>query len=122
MRIGFGYDAHILTQGRPLILGGVDIPSERGLDGWSDADIVCHAAIDALLGAAALGDIGSHFPPNDPAYRNISSITLLERTGTLLEERGWRIVNIDATIVIEHPRIRPFGCGAQGAHPLWPFE
>jgi len=108
MRIGFGYDAHILTRGRPLLLGGVEIPFDFGLEGWSDADVIIHAVIDALLGAAALGDIGGHFPPNSPAYKDISSLVLLERTGSLLRDQGWRIGNIDATIVIERPRIHPF--------------
>jgi 2-C-methyl-D-erythritol 2,4-cyclodiphosphate synthase len=108
MRIGIGYDAHRLTRGRPLVLGGVEIPFEQGLEGWSDADVVVHAIIDALLGATALGDIGSYFPANDPAYEGISSIVLLDRTGNLLGEHGWRISNIDATIVTERPPLHPF--------------
>ena len=108
MRIGIGYDAHRLTRERPLMLGGVQIPSEQGLEGWSDADVVVHAIIDALLGAAALGDIGSHFPANDPAYEGISSIVLLSRTANLLKEHGWRVGNIDATIIAERPLIHPF--------------
>ncbi len=108
MRIGIGYDAHRLTRGRPLVLGGVEIPFEQGLEGWSDADVVVHAIIDALLGAAALGDIGIHFPANDPAYEGISSIALLDRAGNLLREQGWRINNIDATIIAERPPIHPF--------------
>lgn len=108
MRIGIGYDAHRLTRGRPLVLGGVEIPFEQGLEGWSDADVVVHAIIDALLGATALGDIGSYFPANDPAYEGISSIVLLDRTGNLLREHGWRISNIDATIVAERPPLHPF--------------
>jgi 2-C-methyl-D-erythritol 2,4-cyclodiphosphate synthase len=108
MRIGIGYDAHRLTKGRPFVLGGVEIPFEQGLEGWSDADVVVHAIIDALLGATVLGDIGSHFPPGDPAYKGISSMVLLHRTGTLLREHGWRISNIDATIVAERPPIHPF--------------
>ena len=108
MRAGIGYDAHRLTPGRRLILGGVDIPFDKGLDGWSDADVLVHAIMDALLGAAALGDIGVHFPPNDPAYRGISSITLLERVGKLLEPKGWRVGNIDATIIAERPLLKPF--------------
>ncbi|HEY50104.1 MAG TPA: 2-C-methyl-D-erythritol 2,4-cyclodiphosphate synthase [Dehalococcoidia bacterium] len=108
MRIGIGYDAHRLTSGRPLILGGVEIPSNLGLEGWSDADVVVHAIIDALLGAAALGDIGSHFPPDDPAYKDISSIVLLHRTVELLSGQGWRINNIDATIMAERPLLSPF--------------
>ena len=108
MRIGIGYDAHRLTGGRPLILGGVEIPFELGLEGWSDADVLVHAIIDALLGAAALGDIGGHFPSNDPAYKDISSIVLLGHTGELLNRQGWRINNIDATIIAERPLINPF--------------
>ena len=108
MRVGIGYDAHQLTTGRPFILGGVEIPFEKGLKGWSDADVVVHAVMDALLGAAALGDIGNHFPPNDPSFKDISSITLLNRVGGLLKRQGWRIGNIDATIIAERPLLRPF--------------
>jgi 2-C-methyl-D-erythritol 2,4-cyclodiphosphate synthase len=108
MRIGFGFDAHRLVHERPLILGGVNIPFDRGLEGWSDADVLIHAVVDALLGAAALGDIGIHFPPEDPAYKDISSLVLLRRTGELLGSSGWRVGNIDATIVAEVPRISPF--------------
>ena len=108
MRIGIGYDAHTLTRGLPLVLGGVKIPFDKGLDGWSDADVVVHAVIDALLGAAALGAIGTHFPANDPKYQGISSITLLDHTGNLLTEQGWCIANIDATIVAERPLLGPF--------------
>ena len=108
MRVGFGYDAHRLTRGRPLILGGVEIPHEKGLEGWSDADVLVHAIMDALLGAAALGDIGNHFPPNDPAYKGISSITLLNRVSDTLRAKGWRTGNVDATIIAEHPLLRPF--------------
>jgi 2-C-methyl-D-erythritol 2,4-cyclodiphosphate synthase len=108
MRVGIGYDAHQLTTGRPLVLGGVEIPFEKGLKGWSDADVVVHAVMDALLGAAALGDIGNHFPPNDPSFKDISSITLLNRVGGLLKRQGWRIGNIDATIIAERPLLRPF--------------
>ena len=108
MRVGIGYDAHRLTIGRRLILGGVEIPFDRGLEGWSDADVVVHAIMDALLGAAALGDIGGHFPPDDPAYKGISSTALLNRVGGLLHRQGWRIGNIDATIIAEQPLLRPF--------------
>jgi len=108
MRIGIGYDAHRLSGERPFILGGVEIPFEQGLEGWSDADVVVHAIIDALLGAAALGDIGIHFPAEDPAYEGISSIVLLGHTRNLLREQGWRISNIDATIIAERPLIHPF--------------
>lgn len=108
MRVGIGYDAHQMTEGRPLILGGVKVPFDKGLEGWSDADVLVHAIMDALLGAAALGDIGSYFPPNDPAYKGISSITLLSRVSGLLKAQGWRIGNIDATIIAERPLLRPF--------------
>jgi len=109
MRVGIGYDVHRLVRGRRLVLGGVEIPFDRGLEGWSDADAVVHAIIDALLGAAALGDIGTHFPPGDPAYRDISSIVLLSRAGDLLRAQGWRVRNIDATVIAERPLIHPFG-------------
>lgn len=108
MRIGFGYDAHRLVGGQPLILGGVHVPFEQGLEGWSDADVLIHAIMDSLLGAAALGDIGIHFPPNDPAYKGISSIILLNRVRDIVKSKGWHIVNIDATIVAEKPRLSPF--------------
>jgi 2-C-methyl-D-erythritol 2,4-cyclodiphosphate synthase len=108
MRVGIGYDAHRLTTDRSLILGGVEIPFDKGLEGWSDADVLVHAVMDALLGAAALGDIGNHFPPNDPSFKDISSITLLNRVGGLLKRQGWRIGNIDATIIAERPLLRPF--------------
>ncbi len=108
MRVGIGYDAHQITKGRPLILGGVEIPFEGGLEGWSDADVLAHAIMDALLGAAGLRDIGYHFPPNDPAYKNISSIILLNRVADLLKSQGWRIGNVDATIIAERPLLRPF--------------
>jgi len=108
MRIGIGYDAHQLTPGRPLVLGGVKISFEKGLEGWSDADVLSHAIMDSLLGAAGLRDIGYHFPPNDPAYKDISSVTLLNRVADLLKSNGWRIGNIDATIIAERPLLRPF--------------
>ncbi len=108
MRIGIGYDAHRLVEGRPLVLGGVNVPSDLGLDGWSDADVLVHAIIDALLGAAGLGDIGTHFPANDPAYKDISSIVLLGRTSEMLRTLGWRVGNIDATIIAERPSLQPF--------------
>ena len=108
MRVGIGYDAHRLSESHALVLGGVEIPFEQGLKGWSDADVVVHAIIDALLGAAALGDIGSHFPANDPAYEGISSIALLSRVSSLLRAQGWRIGNIDATIVAQRPLLHPF--------------
>ena len=99
MRIGMGYDVHKLVEGRKLILGGVEIPNEKGLLGHSDADVLLHAIMDALLGAAALGDIGKHFPDTDPAYKGISSVRLLEHVADLLEEHQFLIENIDATII-----------------------
>ena len=108
MRIGIGYDVHPLTQGRRLVLGGMDIPFDKGLDGWSDADVLTHAVIDALLGAAALGDIGRHFPPGDPEYKDISSLVLLKKVRDKLAEKGWLIDNVDATIVAERPRLRDY--------------
>lgn len=108
MRIGTGYDVHRLTSDRKLIIGGVEIPYEKGLLGHSDADVLLHAVMDALLGAAALGDIGKHFPDTDPAYKDISSIKLLERVGTLLEEHLFFIENIDATIIAQAPKMRPY--------------
>lgn len=107
MRIGMGYDVHRLTEGRPLILGGVEIPYEKGLLGHSDADVLLHAIMDALLGAAALGDIGAHFPDTDPAYKGISSLRLLEHVGQLLEENNYVIGNIDATIIAQRPKMAP---------------
>ena len=107
MRIGMGYDVHRLSAGRKLIIGGVDIPCEKGLLGHSDADVLLHAIMDALLGAAALGDIGSHFPDTDPEYEGISSIWLLEHVGRLLEEHQYQIGNIDATIIAQKPKMRP---------------
>ena len=108
IRVGIGYDVHALISGCQLVLGGVEIPSDRGLDGWSDADVLTHAIIDALLGAAALGDIGRHFPANDPEYRDIASMVLLDRTNAKLKENGWLIGNIDATVVTEQPRLNEF--------------
>jgi len=108
MRVGIGYDVHPLNGGRRLVLGGVDIPFNKGLSGWSDADVLTHAIIDALLGAAALGDIGSHFPPGEPQYKDISSLTLLKRVGDKLAENSWQVVNVDATIVAEQPKLRDF--------------
>jgi len=108
MRVGIGYDVHPLVPDRRLVLGGVNIPFVKGLDGWSDADVLVHAIIDALLGAAAMGDIGNHFPPGDPQYRDISSLALLERVRDKLVQKGWSIANIDATVVAEQPKLRPF--------------
>ncbi|HJX12600.1 MAG TPA: 2-C-methyl-D-erythritol 2,4-cyclodiphosphate synthase [Dehalococcoidales bacterium] len=105
-RTGIGYDVHPLAPGRKLVLGGVPIPFDEGLDGWSDADALTHAVIDALLGAAALGDIGQHFPSGDPRYRDISSLELLAQVKKKLAAGGWRVVNIDATVVAEKPRLR----------------
>lgn len=108
MRIGHGYDVHRFAEGRDLVLGGVKIPHDRGLLGHSDADVLTHAVMDALLGAAALGDIGLHFPDSDPAYLGISSLSLLERVGKLLREKGYSVGNIDATVVAQEPRLRPY--------------
>lgn len=108
MRAGIGYDVHKLTEGRSLILGGVDIPYEKGLLGHSDADVLVHAIMDALLGAAALGDIGKHFPDTDEKYRGISSIKLLEHVGKLLEDNMYIIENIDAVIIAQRPKIAPY--------------
>ena len=107
MRVGMGYDVHRLVEGRDLIMGGVKVPYEKGLLGHSDADVLLHAISDALLGAAALGDIGKHFPDTDPAYKGISSLLLLEKVGDLLEEKGYLIENIDATIIAQAPKMRP---------------
>lgn len=108
MRIGMGYDVHRLVENRELIIGGVSIPHCKGLLGHSDADVLIHAIMDSLLGAAALGDIGSHFPDTDPAYENISSLKLLEKVAALLEEKLFFIENIDATIIAQEPKMRPY--------------
>lgn len=108
MRIGMGYDVHRLTENRELIIGGVKIPYEKGLLGHSDADVLVHAIMDALLGAAALGDIGKHFPDTDETYKGISSINLLKHVGRLLEEGCYLIENIDATIIAQAPKMRPY--------------
>ena len=107
MRVGLGYDVHKLVEGRDLILGGVKIEYEKGLLGHSDADVLVHAVMDALLGAAALGDIGKHFPDTDPRYKGADSLKLLEHVGNLLEERGYMIENIDATIIAQRPKMAP---------------
>ena len=107
MRIGHGYDAHRFAAGRPLILGGVTIPHERGLLGHSDADVLAHAVIDALLGALALGDIGAHFPDSDPAYAGADSMALLRSAMALLEQKGYRVGNLDATILAQRPKLAP---------------
>lgn len=108
MRIGLGYDVHALTENRKLILGGVEIPYERGLLGHSDADVLIHAIMDALLGAAALGDIGKHFPDTDNSFKDISSLVLLKQTKSVLETNGFSINNIDSTIVAQSPKLSPF--------------
>lgn len=108
MRIGMGYDVHKLVTNRKLILGGVEIPYELGLLGHSDADVVVHAIMDALLGAAALGDIGKHFPDTDPQYKGISSISLLQHVGKLLQENHYKIGNIDATIICQKPKLAAY--------------
>ena len=107
-RTGTGFDVHAFAKDRKLILGGVEIPHDRGLLGHSDADVLLHAVMDALLGAASLGDIGKHFPDSDPAYKGISSLLLLEHTGRLLQENGWTIVNIDVTLIAQRPKIAPY--------------
>ena len=111
MRIGHGYDVHRLVEGRPLVLGGVTVPWKLGLLGHSDADVLTHAVMDALLGAAGLGDIGRHFPDSDPAYRGISSITLLRQVAALLRERQLAVGNVDATIVAQQPKLAPYLAG-----------
>jgi 2-C-methyl-D-erythritol 2,4-cyclodiphosphate synthase len=105
LRVGIGYDVHTLAKKRKLIIGGVEIAFDKGLDGWSDADVLTHAIIDALLGAAALGDIGGHFPSGEANYKDISSLSLLKEVGEKLAAGGWRVVNIDATIVAEEPEL-----------------
>jgi 2-C-methyl-D-erythritol 2,4-cyclodiphosphate synthase len=107
MRVGMGYDVHRLTEDRKLIIGGVEIPYEKGLLGHSDADVLLHAIMDALLGAAALGDIGKHFPDSDPAYKGVSSLELLSHVGGLLQQEGYIVGNIDATIIAQAPKMRP---------------
>ena len=108
MRIGFGYDVHKLVKGHKLIVGGVEIPHPKGLLGWSDADVLVHAVIDALLGAAGEGDIGRHFPPGDEKFKGISSLKLLDFVKELLRNRGYAVNNIDSTIVAEEPRFAPY--------------
>ena len=107
-RIGIGYDIHRLVQGRKLILGGVEIPYEKGLEGHSDADVICHAIIDALFGAANLGDIGEHFPDRDDAYENISSLELLGQAVATLEDKGWKAVNVDVSVIAEEPKLAQY--------------
>ena len=107
-RIGHGYDVHRLVSGRQLILGGVNVPHETGLLGHSDADVLTHAIMDALLGALALGDIGKHFPDNDPAYAGADSLLLATRVATLIREHGWEVGNIDATVLAQAPKLAPY--------------
>lgn len=108
MRVGMGYDVHKLVEGRDLIIGGVKIPHTLGLLGHSDADVLLHAVMDALLGAAGLGDIGKHFPDTDPQYKGISSVRLLEHVAELIEQKGYVVENIDATIIAQRPKMRPY--------------
>lgn len=108
LRVGHGYDVHRLTEGRRLVLGGVEVPYEKGLLGHSDADVLTHAVMDALLGATALGDIGKLFPDTDEAYRGISSLLLLERVREKLTEGGWSVVNVDATVLAQAPKLAPY--------------
>ena len=105
MRVGIGFDLHALVEGRPLVLGGVEVPYPRGLRGHSDADVLTHAVIDALLGAAGLGDIGTHFPSDDPANKNASSIRMLERAVAMLRDAGYRVVNVDCVVIAQEPRL-----------------
>jgi len=108
MRVGIGYDSHPLVTGCKLILAGVDIPCDKGLSGWSDADVATHAIIDALCGAADLGDIGTQFPPGEPEHEGISSLVLLSKTGELLRAKGFKVCNIDTTIIAQRPKLSPF--------------
>ncbi|MCR5205259.1 MAG: 2-C-methyl-D-erythritol 2,4-cyclodiphosphate synthase [Lachnospiraceae bacterium] len=108
MRVGTGYDVHKLTENRKLILGGVEIPYEKGLLGHSDADVLIHAIMDAILGAAALGDIGKHFPDSDDAYKGISSVLLLKKVAELIKKEGYEIGNIDSTIIAQRPKLAPY--------------
>lgn len=108
IRIGFGFDVHAFAEGRKLILGGVEIPHEAGLIGHSDADVLCHAVTDALLGALALGDIGSHFPDTDPDYKDVDSTGLLKQVMDLVQSKGYRLINTDITVVAERPKLRPY--------------
>ncbi|MFZ1657713.1 MAG: 2-C-methyl-D-erythritol 2,4-cyclodiphosphate synthase [Flavobacteriales bacterium] len=107
MRVGFGYDSHRLVEGRPLMLGGIDVPHHLGSLGHSDADVLLHALCDALLGALALGDIGSHFPDTDPAYKGADSRKLLAAVVKLINDKGWNVGNVDCTVVLERPKLRP---------------
>ncbi len=113
MRIGIGYDVHAFAEGRRLVIGGVDIPHSRGLLGHSDADVLVHAVCDALLGAAALGDIGQHFPDSDPRYKGIDSLKLLQHVGELLQAKAYRVVHIDSIIIAQQPKMAPHIPGMQ---------
>ncbi len=115
MKVGLGYDIHRLVPGRPLLLGGVQIPSEKGEEGFSDGDVLIHAVIDALLGPAGLGDIGDNFPPGREDLRGISSRVLLQRTRAMIREAGWSVVNVDCVVVLESPRILPHVAEIRGA-------
>lgn len=108
IRIGFGYDAHGLVKGRPLILGGVEIPNPQGLDGHSDADVLTHAVIDAVIGALGMGDIGQHFPDTDPAYKGISSLSMLRQVTAWVRREGFHVNNLDTTIVAQKPKLAPY--------------
>ena len=108
IRIGHGYDAHRLVEGRALILGGIHIPYEKGLLGHSDADVLCHAVMDAILGALALGDIGEFFPDNDPAYKDADSLVLLGKVRGMMEKMGWQIGNLDVTVIAQAPKLKPY--------------
>jgi 2-C-methyl-D-erythritol 2,4-cyclodiphosphate synthase len=114
MRIGNGYDIHRLVEGRPLILGGIPIPYERGLLGHSDADVLTHAIMDALLGALALGDIGHYFPPEDPQWKGADSVVLLQQVVALIRSKGWQIANVDSVVVAEAPKLKPHISALQG--------
>lgn len=105
MRVGFGFDAHRFVRGRPLILGGVEIPFSMGLEGFSDADVLVHAIADALLGAISIGDLGEHFPPEDPRYKNISSLILLQKVNELLAREGYEIINLDTVLILQEPKV-----------------
>lgn len=115
MRIGFGWDLHRLVEGRPLVLGGLTVPADRGESGHSDGDVLLHAVTDALLGALALGDIGSHFPPSDPQWKNIESSVLLGKVVDMVHEAGYRVANIDTTVVLESPGLGPHIEGIQAS-------
>lgn len=118
LRVGLGYDVHAFAEGRRLVLGGIEIPHATGLAGHSDADVLVHALMDAVLGAMRAGDIGAHFPDTDPAYEGISSLDLLSRVGGLMREAGWRLVDADTVLVLESPRISPFRDAMRAAMAL----